>query len=781
MTVYYVDPVGGNDANAGTSFATRWQTLTSGATAARIAPGDEIRVIASEDPTDMAQNATWTNGSQDVTLTTAVTGDIYQSGAWTAASTNVTLTTSTNRKLGASSVSIAANATFTTGKAAYLTLSTTDFSAYQQVSFWINMTVGSMTADGDISLRLCSDTLGNTTVNTISIPRIRTTGVWQAYTVDLSGALGSSIQSIALYIDVDRGAQTFLLNNILACKASSSADSLSLTSLISKNTTNEPWFPIQSIVGTTVTLSFNPQYSLSSNVPKYYAGTTATSTLYKRQPIILPSAIVGVSLTTVPFGTITDTGTSSSPLTYSGGWNRTDMSTQTGETYISGVNCQGAGIMIGNAASYLSIEKINPFNFGRGFWTGNNSSWTLSNSTISIRDISHNSTTNIGLNQAGGSNADLCIYNTFDIVNCIACGAASTSVGAIDLVGAQFNTIDIVNLSSNYSHGITLTSSTVVSIAGTSNNTINITNCSENGYNNSTINGGDGVRLSNASKNIITIENAENNYISSVSFVTGSNGNTINVINYLNSSRQTSSVPGGVIYSTGGSSSNVLNLNSSTITAGSNSSTVYCTAGSNMTLYNGTLDSPSNTRFIIQNNSSATFFNPTLPSGSNIYSLGNYSADRSSITFGNYNGSTTDQRTYIAGSTDSSILTDTSVRHTASGVSWKMTVGNTDNVTASVPLVLPLAQIAVNASSLVTAKVWVYRTDTNLVTKFVCPGGQISGVTNDVVATASGAVNTWEQLTITFTPSAAGVVGLQMQCYGAAASVYVDDFEATQA
>jgi len=67
MATYYIDFEGGNDANAGTSFATRWKTITNGATAARIAPGDTIRIMASPDPTSIG-NATWTGGGRPAAI-----------------------------------------------------------------------------------------------------------------------------------------------------------------------------------------------------------------------------------------------------------------------------------------------------------------------------------------------------------------------------------------------------------------------------------------------------------------------------------------------------------------------------------------------------------------------------------------------------------------------------------------------------------------------------------------------------------------------------------------
>jgi hypothetical protein len=138
MAIFYVDPIGGSDAGAGNSFATRWQSLTSGATEARIAPGDEIRIIASPDQTSLGQNATWTDGSPTVTLTSAVTANIsLANNAWVP-STNASSTTNVVTKIGATSTQVAVTSSFTTGKAAYFDLGGTfDFSAYQQVSFWI--------------------------------------------------------------------------------------------------------------------------------------------------------------------------------------------------------------------------------------------------------------------------------------------------------------------------------------------------------------------------------------------------------------------------------------------------------------------------------------------------------------------------------------------------------------------------------------------------------------------------------------------------------------------
>lgn len=63
---FYLDYENRDDSKDGSSWANAWKTITSGATAARIAPGDTIRIAKSPDPTSIG-NATWTNLSKTVT------------------------------------------------------------------------------------------------------------------------------------------------------------------------------------------------------------------------------------------------------------------------------------------------------------------------------------------------------------------------------------------------------------------------------------------------------------------------------------------------------------------------------------------------------------------------------------------------------------------------------------------------------------------------------------------------------------------------------------------
>jgi len=76
----------------------------------------------------------------------------------------------------------------------------------------------------------------------------------------------------------------------------------------------------------------------------------------------------------------------------------------------------------------------------------------------------------------------------------------------------------------------------------------------------------------------------------------------------------------------------------------------------------------------------------------------------------------------------------------------------------------------------------MYRTNTGLTARLMCKGGQIAGVATDVSTAMTAAATTWEEVTITFTPTEIGVVEILAECWGGTTySLYVDDFSATQA
>jgi hypothetical protein len=230
-STWFVDEVGGNDGNSGLTFPLRKKTLASVATAGAGA-GDTIRVMGKQSSSS-GINATFTNLSGAVTLASALTKGLYTTGAAWAAATNVTTTANQAGKLGATSASnIAIAAAFTTGKAASFATGTLNLSTYQQLTFWIK--ANAAVAAGVLRLDTCSDTAGATPVDQFTLPAL-TANVWQAITIDKGANMGASIGSIRLFAVSDPGTVTITIDDVLAAKAASAANCLTLNSLISSD------------------------------------------------------------------------------------------------------------------------------------------------------------------------------------------------------------------------------------------------------------------------------------------------------------------------------------------------------------------------------------------------------------------------------------------------------------------------------------------------------------------------------------------------------------------
>lgn len=350
MTIYYVDYENGDNADDGSTWALAWKTITDGATAARIAAGDEIRVAKSPDPTSIG-SATWTDGNDTLELASALTKSVVDGGETWVDSTDVASANYTTRKIGLFARGFAFSSGFTTGLASYYALgSSQDLSGYQQISFQVYTNVA--VAASTLSIRLCSDVAGVTTVDTIVIPALAEANKFYTVTVDISAALGSAIQSVALYADLDPGIPNIRLGQIIACKASSADDSLTLSSLIGKSSsaTDLERLPIRGIIGTTV--SFDSRNTATNSTQGKYAGDTETVTTYKVEPI---QTAPKTTNSTSDF-TINDSGTVGSWITFTGGWD-TGSTMQDGLTWFDGQNGEGAGIYVNNK-NYCNIENF---------------------------------------------------------------------------------------------------------------------------------------------------------------------------------------------------------------------------------------------------------------------------------------------------------------------------------------------------------------------------------------------------------------------------------------
>ncbi len=363
MADYFFDYESGNNANSGLDFANRKKDMS----AFTPTPGDHCKWKGSPLPTSCAIDATFTDGSPTLTLASALTANITVCDtAWTAAA-NVTATVTSvagNYKEGTGACNLVFAAGFTTGLCAYFDLgSTIDFSAYGGISLWFQPTsVTGGLAYASWQIKLCSDAVGAVPVNTLNLPAALNGGAYHQLTVDNGGALSATVRSIALYATSDPGSATVRMDNIIAVKAAASADSLSLKSLVGKNTAGEAWYNIQSINGTAVILGGVVTLTAGSSNLRGYTGATATQTLYKREAI---TVVDNASQTLSPVIPVLASGTAAAPILISGGWDRTNMSTQDSETWFGAFSNASVGISI-PARSFIQVSKFGLVEFFQG-------------------------------------------------------------------------------------------------------------------------------------------------------------------------------------------------------------------------------------------------------------------------------------------------------------------------------------------------------------------------------------------------------------------------------
>lgn len=746
----------------------RWATLNNGSTALRTVPGDTIRVMGSPAPTSLGINGTWTgnrllntisissstnatpieittashglvtgdtviitghttntnaNGTWEITyvsatkftldgstgngvggatgtvrprtntrikLASSLTQNVASYGnrgngrtAWTASSNITTALDLTDSKEGDCADSITVGAAFTTGLAAYKATGSLNLSGYQQLSFWIKQTAGTVGASGAISLTLCSDTAGATVVNTFNIENLAVIGRWVPVTINLGTNLGSSIQSIGFNVNTDNAAQTFLLSNIIACKASSSNDSLNLCSLIGKNSaSSEPWCPIQSINGTRVLIdglnNTIPWTTSNTTTSRGYSGNTETVITYKRETIKTP--LQASQNTTVI--DLNEAGLAGSNINYQFGYDRTNMSSQSLETYLDGRNGFGWGLQI-NAKNYFTINKVGFVRYDRGFRPITAQYCSFSN-IYNIASTSYN----IEINSAVS-------YCTFDNVH-----ANFGNVGYYVSFGCAKNTYINSYMNNNGAYGMscdTICNSTFTTLAANNN-------------------GNMGIYFNGCADNIIT-SGVFNNNSEGLRFLYSSCNNTLR--------------------------------NCST---SGNLSSGFFAFGGEMNLINCTISESSEV-------GSYTFCNGRINSQNHDNTSGSH---------------------YIF--TDAgAIYSTTSVRNSSTGLAWALAPTSTFR-DSNYPLDLKLGRVAVSANSLVTIKAWVRRTNTGLTMGLRMKGGQIAGVPSDITSYMTAAADTWEQITLTFTPTETGVVEIISECYGGSSYTgYIDDLSITQA
>jgi len=685
MTTFYIDPVLGADANAGTAWGAgnAWKTIKLGATAARIAPGDIIKVAKSPDPTSIG-NAAWTLNSKTVTLASACTLSIdLCETSWVGATADITVAASAaNRKEGANNVSITIGAAFTTGKVAYKTLpAALDLSGYQQVSFWFRDSLGN--AGSLYKLCLCSDNVGATIVDEFVISAISATqkAIFVPLTINKGSALGSAINSVALYALSDPGIPILMIDNIIAVKAISSADSLSLTSLISTNSAatggDEPWYPIQSINGTTVFID-NGATTLANIGKGACIATTASVATYKREcfkPVTATDYVVQ------------DSGTTGNLIQFQCGYDPS-TDTQDGETFFDMLASVDYGLDL-TSKSFLLINRINFVRTYTGVYVYSSTDCEINGQTV-----------------CGSGGSGIYFYGA---IRC-----KTTFVGSINNIGA----------------GVSLTTACIgceITIKQVCNN---ITN---------------GFSIGACPVyNKATIDKASNNTASNISF----GGATYEFVLKCLESKDSGAF--GIEFVTLSKRNRVIGMTTSGNTSGAIS---YPTLGENF-LRGCTL-------------------------GETIKTAGHVAFCNSRLASDYQDGSADNNYVYTDGGY---IKSQAAVRHTASGIAWQIFPTHANRGVIQYPMYLPIARLAVNANATVTFTAWLIRNNAGIQANIRCKGLQISGVDTDILSSDLTTENAWTQRSITFTPTEAGVVEIEVIAFGGTTYyACVDDVDYYQA
>jgi hypothetical protein len=698
--------------------------------------------------------------------------------AWVG-STNVGTVVDVNFGKGALIDRIDINASFTTGKIAYYTLpATLNLSAYEQLSLYIGQVSGSTL--GGLTMSLCSDTTGDTAVDTFTIP---STGqgfsVWCPFTINKGSALGSSIQSISISRAVNNGAQSFNFNSIVAVKSPTSVDALSNTSLVTKNNGTEGSYAVGGFCGSDGTIVYLESRPRGNNIVNNtqvgdgaYYGTTETASLWRYEPFN-PYTLNGVGLQNISNGSTTYmvfasglNGAINAPVTFSGGWDSTNMSTRTAQTWFSNQNGNGLGLS-GNQA-YITTDRVNYTKCNtQGLFYGSGSTGSVAQNCdytsidgsginltgtipIQLQSCIVTNTTSNGVNTSGGSGD---INTPMVINNCTFSGNASNNLTiSANFSGVPYYTITNNSFNTSADRGIFGSQGTYVTMTSNSINYFNSTGIQTTSNILGTINNLTFVPEPSGASGIISVDLSSSYTVLPQNIYSIFNNLTVNAPTTAYSQGGVTTITSPIL---GGANCKFINGSFAATNVSYTRNEFYDQGGPY--LYNCT-------------GIPATVITGTRIVAPYIVNAAMYSQDEGN-TVGN-------NKIYFSGGLGTS---QTAVRNTASGYAWSLAPTSTSTVTSVYPLKLKIASVAANGGSAVTISAYMRRTNTGLTMQLVCPGGQPYGPSTDTVASMTAAADTWEQISISFTPTQNAVYDIYAYAFGGTTFTgYVDDVGVTQ-
>lgn len=793
MSSNFCDLLNGNDANSGASQAARVKTI---AKLAQLCAGNGLPglIAQSAGPTSLGQLGVWssngiTPGAPSVVLTSPVTQTISLCDTPWTPSANVAVNILSDCKEGAGSLQIAIGASFTTGLAAFIPTGALDLSSKQQVTFWLKQTAGTLLfhsgmsgLTANMSLRLCSDALGATPVNTITLPTLfgGTLGNWLPVTIDSGGALSASIQSIALYVDTNLGAQTIQLDCILAALPSTDPAALTLTSLIGHadslgagGANNDTWYGIASIVGVNVHLDNNQsttvsqQYGWSGRAVAILASTNTTPILVTAPNHELISGDL-IAVVAHPVNTAADwTGTPQQVIAVDA-------------NHFTIVGSVGNGI--GPSAGGLFVISMS-----RTVWKRETLRFALLSSGT-LQSIASSGVMGTPIQISGGwdsATMSTQVGETWIDGRGMGVGLEITDQSWIDLSAIGFARCSTGLLIDNVTNS-TLTISGVnncdAGALGTVEDLLSTT-LSLTAANN---NGGNGCEWTGKAS-ILNVLAANNNLGAGVQVDALASGCTITLgtlaNNFLGAAIESSdnliAITGAYFGGQGLSIAknqkgiitcafSVLNSGAGVYLGPGNRLNIATALNTDLSIFLGADDTAGDASLINSYLAETTKFAVQNPGGD--------------IRVISYNDQFSGETVVYCDAGDGTALpmiqTDLAIVHTPGGRSWKLSPQNVLR-NSYYPLELTLARLTLLAGILHTITVWTRRDSiTTLQSRFLLRGEQIIPVISDVAMSASSPANQWEQLTLVVTPTQSGVVELVGQVWdgtGTSSNAWFDD------
>jgi hypothetical protein len=778
-----------------------WKTITSGATTARIAPGDTIRIAKSPTPTSIG-NGIWTptttvgggfpatvaitsstNATPIVITKVAhgfVNGDIIQvighttnttaNGVWVVANK----TADTLELAGSVGVGVGG----ATGTMQKITSKVIQLASAQTAMVAPCETVWTAIAGGDCTPTLTSaDRKEGGYAATLTMDSATQASVGQAYFA--TGTLNlSAYQTISFWIKNSAAiadANTYAVKLCSDTAGATPVDSFVIPAIPSTG----QWVPL------TITKTGGGNLGASIQSIAIYTGTTAPT---NSSNIIVDNFVActtnGLSLTTIisknsadqggaegwyPIQSIDKSGKlvviDNGVQTLSNAGRGYYGTTETVTTYIRSTISTTMVSTVGGASQHVVQESGTFGNLdtydggyntatnaqdGETFWDGQNGfGLGFSLAAKSYVKVNHLSFVRYGTGIS--MITATCTANQIDNVQTI-CACTTLGISVVNQDNLVIGTIILLNNSAN---GITSTiMQNAVATSITSNNNI-ASGCSlstggwyittYNGNNNSGIGGS----ISNSGIIIVTANTNYNNAAGA-----GLAGNII-IIKTLNSSANNTY---GLTFGNSMCNGKVYNYTSSL------NATASIQGGIDTINY---------------------IYNTSIAEGT-VISMTDGAASKpfpdAKVFIGKFGGDTTVSKIYYNGGT---ATTQTTTRHTASGVAWELSPTAAKITQVYNSLEIPLGKIAVNANAQVTATIYGYRDNANLNVQFTCRGVQLAGMTTADYTSAVTSTSAWDQLTITFTPTEAGVVEFIGQVWasdgGTTYNGYFDDIAFSQA